>query len=117
MSHFLKGIRQSASLPKIILYLYLTNVALALCLAVPMFQSLQDSFGSSLVSERMAEGFDYLWWEEFQNQGRGLATTFSPAKLGKGALLTILSDLAEGAFSKLPPCFWQQDWSFCSCGA
>lgn len=101
-THFLKGLRQSASLPKMVLFLYIVNLVLALSLAVPMFHALQDSFKDSEVSERMAEGFDFLWWEEFQNQSQGLASTFSPAKLGKGGLLTILSDLVEGTFMQLP---------------
>ncbi len=75
-THFLKGMRQAASLPKMILFLYGVNLILALCLAVPMFHSLQDSLGSSQVTERMAENFDYLWWEEFQNQSQGLVSTF-----------------------------------------
>ncbi len=69
LTHFLKGMRQSASLPKMILFLYCVNLVLAFCLAVPMFHALQESFGSSLVGERMAQEFDYLWWEEFRDQG------------------------------------------------
>ena len=50
-----KGFRQSASLPTMILTLYALNLLLSLVLAVPLIDSLEESFGSSVVSERMAE--------------------------------------------------------------
>jgi hypothetical protein len=101
--NFVKGFSQSASLPKMILALYVVNLCLSLLLAVPLFHSLQGSFGASQVSERMAQGFDYLWWEEFRDQSRGLAGTFTPALIGKGALLINLESLLRGGFLSLPP--------------
>jgi hypothetical protein len=101
--NFTKGFRQSASLPKMILALYALNLLLSLLLAVPLFHSLDDSFGSSLVGERMAQGFDYLWWEEFRDRSRGLAGTFTPALTGKGGPLLNLESLLRGGFLGLPP--------------
>jgi len=101
--NFTKGFRQSASLPKMILALYALNLLLSLLLAVPLFHSLDDSFGSSLVGERMAQGFDYLWWEEFRDRSRGLAGTFTPALTGRGGPLLNLESLLRGGFLGLPP--------------
>lgn len=101
--NFTKGFRQSASLPKMILALYVLNLLLSLLLAVPLFHSLDDSFGSSLVGERMAQGFDYQWWEEFRDRNRGLSGTFTPALIGKGGPLLNLESLLRGGFLGLPP--------------
>jgi hypothetical protein len=68
-----------------------------------MYRSLQDSFGQSQVSERMAEGFDYLWWEEFRDQAEGLEQTFTPSIIGKGAILNNLEALIQFRVFDLPP--------------
>jgi hypothetical protein len=99
-----KGFRQSISLPRLILTLYLVNLLLSLVLAVPFFQTIDDSMGSSQVRERMSEGFDYLWWEEFRDErGSGLSETFSPGLIGPGAALLNLENLLRGGFLSLPP--------------
>jgi hypothetical protein len=99
-----KGFRQTRSFPKMILVLLAVNLILSLLLAVPIFRSLQDSFGSSLVGERMAQGFDYLWWEEYRDgSGGGLADTFTPALMGKGAALLNMELLIRQSFWLLPP--------------
>ncbi|MFA9452720.1 MAG: hypothetical protein ACERK6_02295 [Candidatus Aminicenantaceae bacterium] len=98
-----KGFRQSAALPKLVLTLYLANLILSLLLAVPLFHALDDSMGASQVRERMAEGFDYLWWEEFRDQSQGLAETFTPDLIGKGAPLLTFESLRRGGFLGLPP--------------
>ncbi len=98
-----KGFRQSIALPKLILTLYLVNLILSLLLAVPLFHALDDSMGSSRAREQMAEGFDYLWWEEFRDESRGLSETFSPALIGQGASLLNLESLLRGGFLILPP--------------
>lgn len=68
-----------------------------------MYNSIQDSVGDSLAQERMAAGFDYLWWEEFRDSGRGLDRTFTPAVFGKGAVLNNLENLVQLKFFSLPP--------------
>jgi hypothetical protein len=67
-----------------------------------MYHSLKDSFGSSVVGDRMAEGFDYLWWQEFREKSQGLEKTFSPSILGKGAILNNLEGLIQMRFFRLP---------------
>ncbi len=70
-----------------VLFLFVLNLLFSLILAVPMYTSLEESMGRSEVGDRMVKGFDYIWWEEFRDQSRGIETTFSPSILGKGAVL------------------------------
>jgi hypothetical protein len=86
-----------------VLLLFFVNLAFASILAVPMYHSLKDSFGDSLVGEGMAKGFDMLWWEEYRDQSEGLAKTFTPSIIGKGAILNNLEGLILKTFFTLPP--------------
>ncbi len=101
--NFLKGFHQSVSLPRLILVVYALNILVALPLAFTLFGSLQKSFGSSLVTERMSQEFDYLWWEEFRDTEEGLEDTFTPSLLGKGAVFTALESLVRRTFLSFPP--------------
>lgn len=98
-----KGFTNTSLVVKMVLLVYLINLAFSILLAVPLFRSLQDSFGDSLVSEQMAKGFDYLWWEEFRDKAQGLEKTFSPDIFGKGALLSNLEALIQFRFLSWPP--------------
>lgn len=86
-----------------VLLLFVLNLAFSVILAVPMYHSLKESFGDSLVGESMAQGFDMLWWEEFRDQSEGLEKTFTPSIIGKGAILNNLEGLILMTFSALPP--------------
>jgi hypothetical protein len=86
-----------------VILLLVINIAFSLILAVPMYHSLKDSFGNSLVGERMAESFDYLWWEEYRDQAQGLERTFTPSIIGKGAILNNLEGLIQLRIFDLPP--------------
>jgi hypothetical protein len=86
-----------------IILLLVVNLVFAMILSVPMYHSLNESFGQSLVSERMTEGFDYLWWEEYRDDAQGLEKTFSPSIIGKGALLNNLEGLVQLRVFDLPP--------------
>lgn len=98
------GFRQTASVPKMILVLLAANLLFSVLLVVPIFQALQDSFGTSSVGERMAQGFDYLWWEEYRDgRNGGITDTFTPAVMGKGAALMNLELLIQMRFWLLPP--------------
>jgi len=88
---------------RMVLFLFVLNLLFALILAVPMYHSLKDSFGSSDVGEKMTEGFDILWWHEFQDQSEGLETTFTPFIIGKGSILNNLEMLVQMKLFSLPP--------------
>jgi hypothetical protein len=86
-----------------VILLLVINLVFSLILAVPMYHSLKDSFGNSLVRENMAEGFDYLWWEEYRDEAQGLEQTFVPSIIGKGAILNNLEGLIQLRIFDLPP--------------
>jgi hypothetical protein len=101
--NFMKGSTNTRKAARMILLLLIVNLAFSLVLALPMYHSLKDSFGDSLVGEQMAKGFDYLWWEEFRDEAEGLEKTFNPSIIGKGAILNNLEGLLMMRFLGLPP--------------
>jgi hypothetical protein len=101
--NFFKGFKNTGKSTRMIILLLVINFAFSLILAVPMYHSLKDSFGNSLVGERMAEEFDYLWWEEFRDDAQGLEETFAPSIIGKGAILNNLEGLIQLRILDLPP--------------
>ena len=103
MINFFKGFQNTSRLTRMVILLLVINLAFSLILAVPMYHSLKDSFGNSLVGERMAESFDYLWWEEYRDQAQGLERTFTPSIIGKGSILNNLEGLIQLRVFDLPP--------------
>ena len=100
--NFAKGFINTGKAARMVLLLFAVNLLISIILALPMYHSLKDSFGSSKVGDRMAEGFDYLWWQEFRDESQGLEGTFSPSILGKGAILNNLEGLIQLRFFRLP---------------
>jgi hypothetical protein len=101
--NFFKGFITTGKATRMIILLLVINLAFSLILAVPMYHSLKDSFGNSLVGDRMAEGFDYLWWEEYRDEAQGMEQTFTPSIIGKGAFLNNLEGLIQLRIFDLPP--------------
>jgi hypothetical protein len=99
----IKGFKATNKTARMVVLLFTLNLAFSAILAVPMYHSLKDSFGDSLVGENMARGFDMLWWEEFRDQSEGIEKTFTPSIIGKGAILNNLEGLILMTFSALPP--------------
>jgi hypothetical protein len=100
--NFIKGFANTRKAARMILLILIINLAFSLILALPLYHSLKDSFGDSLVGERMTKGFDYLWWEEFRDEAKGLEKTFTPSIIGKGAILNNLEGLLMMRFLDLP---------------
>lgn len=101
--NFFKGFQTTGKATRMIIFLLVINLAFSLILAVPMYHSLKGSFGNSLVGDRMAQGFDYLWWEEYRDEAQGLEHTFTPSIIGKGAILNNLEGLIQLRIFDLPP--------------
>jgi hypothetical protein len=101
--NFFKGFKTTGKFTRMIILLLVINLAFSLILAVPMYRSLKDSMGNSLVGERMAQGFDYLWWEEFRDDAQGMEKSFDPSIIGKGAILNNLEGLIQLRIFDLPP--------------
>jgi len=101
--NFGKGFMTTGKTTKMVLFLFLINLLFSLILAIPMYNSLKNSLGTSEAGNRMAESFDYIWWEEFRDEAQGLETTFVPSIIGKGAILTNLESLIQMRFFSAPP--------------
>ncbi len=97
------GLRSTKSLWGMVVFLLIVNLLFSLVLAFPLFQNLKDSFGQSYVGQRMAGGFDYLWWEQFRYGSQGVARSFSPSIVGRGAILDNLEYLVQMRFFNFPP--------------
>ncbi len=101
--NFGKGFMTTGKTTKMVLFLFLVNLFFSLILAIPMYHSLKNSLGSSEAGNRMVESFDYIWWEEFRDEAQGLERTFTPAIIGKGAILTNLESLIQMQYFSAPP--------------
>lgn len=101
--NLIKGFKATKKTARMVLLLFVINLGFSIILAVPMYRSLRDSFGESLVGERMAKEFDFLWWEEYRDRSEGLAKTFTPSIIGEGAILNNLEGLIMMTFFTLPP--------------
>lgn len=93
--NFGKGFITTGKTTKMVLFLFLINLLFSLILGIPMYNSLKNSLGASEAGNRMVESFDYIWWEEFRDEAQGLERTFTPAIIGKGAILTNLESLIQ----------------------
>jgi hypothetical protein len=63
----LNSIRYVFHNSKFVLLMWAVNAATALILTVPVFNVLYDNLGHSLLSDRLTEGFDYMWYVQFRN--------------------------------------------------
>jgi len=85
----------------LIIILLIINIIISLVLSIPMFYKLQGSLGNSLVSENMLEGFDTLWYEEFQSEQSGFTSSFKASIIGIGAILNNFVTIESGNLFKL----------------
>jgi hypothetical protein len=98
--------------------------AFTLLAGVPLAMTVRDAIAvhldSSLVAESVADGVNWDWWQEFQDQATGLGATFEPAILGFAAVMRHTSDLMDGMAPALPLATalaaWLVAWSFLSGG-
>ena len=97
-----QGLKLTGRASRMIFFLFLLNLLFSLVLAVPMYHIMKDSFGQGETAEKMSKGFDYLWWEQFRYRSQGLAKTFSPSIIGKGAILDNYDYLINMNLFKLP---------------
>jgi hypothetical protein len=89
--------------PALVVFLWLSNVAVSVPLALSMAGSIQDSIGRSLVHENLREGFDMGWYGEFDAQAKGIEKTFAPSVVGAGPFFDNLEAwLNGGLFETLP---------------
>jgi hypothetical protein len=90
------GFTRATSSRRLVLWLWLTNFAVALPAAWVMAESLRGAIGDSLVQEKLRSGFDMGWFGEFDAAAKGLETTFTPTLLGAGAFYSNLEAWLSG---------------------
>lgn len=100
---FVDGFRRAGRAWRLVLLLWLVNLALALPFAVALAGELDDHLGRSLVHEELLEGFDSGWYGELQEGARGIVTTFAPELLGAGAFFDNLERWWKGDLFSVPP--------------
>lgn len=103
MSELLTGLRRAVASPGLVATLWLASLLFALPASLLVGRSLDRSFGSSRVAERMAAGFDMDWHAEYRAAAEGLETTFTPTVAGPGPLLDALEAWWSGDLFTLEP--------------
>lgn len=98
-----EGVRRALGAPRMLALLWMVNFLLALPAAWALAAQIHASVEHSLVHERLRDGFDMGWHEEFQHGVSGLATTFGPDVAGGGAVYRNLEAWITGKFVDLPP--------------
>jgi hypothetical protein len=91
------GLRRVGASPKLVVFLWLINFAVAIPLTMVMSDQIEASIGASLVHEKLRAGFDVDWYEEFAHAANDLGKTFSPAVIGIGPFLGNLQAWLEGS--------------------
>ena len=82
--------------PETILGVWLATALAALPAAILMRDAISSQLGSSLTASKVAAGFDYGWWQEFEAQARGVAKTLAPVVIGAAAPVSNWSALVDG---------------------
>jgi hypothetical protein len=89
------GLRRVIRAPAVVAGLLATATILTAPAALLVRDALRAALGSSLIGERLASGFDLLWWQQFQSGAQGLASDVGPSVIGFTAVVRNLSDLTS----------------------
>jgi hypothetical protein len=122
LGYIKQGLNRTIFCRGVIIWLYLTNLILVLVPTFLLFEKIEGSLADRVVAERMAKGYDDIWFKEFSAEAQGLASTFNPMLNGIGAILTSLDDQISGRlFGIYLPitalaCLYALIWTFASGG-
>ncbi len=104
---FLKGISLASRHWKALLVVYVLNLLLAMSLAVPVYHAVDGALSQTESADRMAEGFDWLWYQEFtasRDAGTDLSATIAPWQSGLAPLMRNFEGYVRGTLrGSLPP--------------
>jgi hypothetical protein len=82
-----RGLGRALATPRILLWLWLVNLAIALPAAVWLGESIRSSVRHRLAAETLRQGFDAGWHGEYRAEAGGVERSFEPTLLGVGAFL------------------------------
>lgn len=91
-----EAFRAVRRVPSLVLVVWLTNVAAASLLAVPLALLLEAEFTEREAGTTMMLGTDYAWWSRFTDTQSGWPGSFGPEILGLGTLFRSLDLLVRG---------------------
>lgn len=93
---FADGVKRTVSAPAVLTGVCVMTLAMALPLAASLREQIDRHLGSSVAADEAAAGVNYDWWQEFEAQASGLATTFTPSIIGFAAVLDNVSGILDG---------------------
>jgi hypothetical protein len=93
---FGEGWRRVLAAPALTAGIALMTLAAAVPLAMAVNTALSAQLGSSMVADRLLEGWDVHWAGEFAAEARGLATSVTHEILGFGGTIATVSGVLDG---------------------
>ncbi len=104
---FLKGITLATRHWKALLVVYALNLLLVATVAIPVYHAIDNNLSHSESAEEMAEGFDWLWYQEFtasRDPDSDLSATIAPWQTGVAPLMRNFEGYVRGTLrGSLPP--------------
>jgi hypothetical protein len=92
LSAVARGVGRALGSPKILVWLWLANLAVALPAAVWIGESIRSSVSHRLAADELRRGFDFGWHGEYLSEAEGVEKSLQPTLLGVGAFLRNLND-------------------------
>lgn len=100
---FRSGLRLAGRSKRIIFWMWGLSLLLALAPTLLVSRSIEDSLGNSSKAEALAQGYDDVWFKEFEADAQALASTFEPTVAGAGAVFKALDGFVTGTlFDQFP---------------
>ncbi len=93
---WIAGLRRVARSPRLVVAVWLVNVATAAMLAVPLAIALEQGLRHRDGAAGMLRGFDYAWWSHWSSEQTGWVRSFGPDIQGKGFAVKNLDFLLRG---------------------
>lgn len=96
------GIRQALSSPRLLVWLWVLSLLVALPDALLVHRAVERSVGPSRVHEDLRQGFDMDWYSEYSHETTGVERLLTPTSVRPAALLDNLDDWSSGRIFHLP---------------
>jgi len=104
---FLKGMTLATRHWKALLVVYALNLLLVATVAIPVYHAIDNNLSHTESAEVMAEGFDWLWYQEFtasRDPDSDLSATIAPWQTGVAPLMRNFEGYVRGTLrGSLPP--------------